>query len=143
MLLINAVVRLCICGFGFHGLMQRCSSVWTYDSHNTPPPSLPPSRCRCRSSTFSPVSSFTISKKPFISRAHMCRHFFQEPRSVQLPGFWSHLTCLMAPSRETRGEGEKKKKTEKRQKKKRIEEMIYPPRSARACFSRPSDLASP
>lgn len=32
----------CVCGFGFHGLMQRCSSVWTYDSHNTPAPLPPP-----------------------------------------------------------------------------------------------------
>lgn len=85
---------------------------------DSPPP--PTSSRRCHSSTFSPVSSFAISKKPFPSRAHMCRHFFQEPRRVQLPGFWSHLTCLMAPSRETRwkeGGGERRRKRGKEKKK--------------------------
>lgn len=125
MLLINTAVRL---RFGFQALMQLRSPVWT---HNSLPetPSTPllhfPSRIIFRH----------LQKSPSY-HAHTCAGTFS--RNLGACNFLVLESFDPSDDGTVRGEvgGKRGGKT------KRIEEMIYPLGSVRACFSRPFDLAS-
>lgn len=104
------------------------------------PPTLPSSPHHAVDATppLSPLYHLSQFPKAFhIMRTHV-QTLFPGTSECATSWFWSHLTCLMAPPRETwvRGEKKKEKKGQKR------EEMMYLPGSVPACFSRPSDLAS-
>lgn len=91
MLLINTAVRL---GFGFQWLMQLRSSVWTHSS-------LPKTPSMPLLHFLSCIIFRDFQKALSITRTHV-QTLFPGTSELVTSWFWSHLTCLMAPSGETR-----------------------------------------